>query len=94
MQSRSSAPNVGAYAKDSLAGSTAGIATGTAIGGSHAGRSLTVLGSHAIGGLAPSFGLISAPLCPVIAGWAVGLAVGYAGLKTVRLIGRSSISFQ
>lgn len=66
---------------------TAGTAAGAAIGGSLAAGSVTVLGSHGLGALALSMGLVSAPVWPVIAGGAAGLAVGLAawkGIKTYR----------
>lgn len=57
---------------------------GTSLGGSVAAGSVTVLGSHALGGVALSLGLVSAPLWPVIAGGAAGLAVGYGAWKLCR----------
>jgi hypothetical protein len=65
-------------------------ATGAAIGTSVAASSVTVLGSHAIGGLALSLGLVSAPLWPVIAlgvtGAAVGLGIGLGARKLTRAL--------
>ncbi|WP_224958673.1 hypothetical protein [Geomonas subterranea] len=54
---------------------------GSLIGASVAAGSVSVLGSHAIGAVALSMGLISAPVWPVLAGGAVGLALGYPLLK-------------
>lgn len=54
------------------------------IGGHIAAGSVTVLGSHGLGAAALSLGLISAPVWPVIAGGAAGLAVGLAGWKVVK----------
>ena len=58
-------------------------AAGAAIGGSLATGSVTVLGSHALGAAALSLGLVSAPIWPVIAGGAAGLALGVAAWKGV-----------
>lgn len=59
-------------------------ATGAALGGSLAAGSVTVLGSHGLGAVALSLGLVSAPVWPIIAGGAAGLAVGVAGWKVVK----------
>lgn len=69
--------------KSPAAGVTTGVtaAAGAAIGGSVAAASVTVLGSHGLGALALSLGLVSAPLWPVIAGGAAGLALGVAAWK-------------
>lgn len=71
----------------SAATGAAGAAAGAVIGSSVAAGSVTVLGSHAIGGLALSLGLVSAPLWPVVAGGAAGLAVGYAAWNAARHFG-------
>ena len=74
---------------DGLAGgATVGtaVAVGSAIGGSLAASSVTVLGSHALGGAAISLGLVSAPVWPIIAGGAAGLAVGLAAWKGVKYL--------
>lgn len=62
----------------------AGMAAGAAVGGSLAAGSVTVLGSHGLGAVALSLGLVSAPVWPVIAGGAAGLAVGVAAWKGVK----------
>lgn len=59
---------------------TAGV-TGAAIGGCLATGTVTVLGSHGLGAVALSLGLVSAPVWPIIAGGAAGLAMGYGGWK-------------
>jgi hypothetical protein len=73
-------------AKDATLGIASGVATatGAVIGGHIAAGSVTVLGSHGLGAAALSLGLISAPVWPVIAGGAAGLAVGLAGWKAVK----------
>ena len=71
----------------STASGVAGAAAGAAIGTSIAAGTVTVLGSHAIGGLALALGLVSAPIWPVIAGGAAGLAVGYGAWRAVRQFG-------
>ena len=62
---------------------TAAVA-GAAIGGSLAAGSVTVLGSHGLGAVALSLGLVSAPVWPVIAGGAAGLAIGVATWKGIQ----------
>lgn len=57
---------------------------GAAIGGGLAAGSVSVLGSHALGVVALSLGLVSAPVWPVIAGGAAGLALGVAAWKGVK----------
>lgn len=78
----------GGFVKEVAHGTTVGVATvvGTGVGGSLAAGSVTVLGSHALGGAALSLGLVSAPLWPVIAGGAAGLAVGLAAWKGVKYL--------
>lgn len=73
-------------AEDAAIGATTGVtaATGAALGGSLAAGSVTVLGSHGLGAVALSLGLVSAPVWPIIAGGAAGLAVGVAGWKVVK----------
>ncbi len=66
----------------------AGAAAGAVVGSSVAAGTVTVLGSHAVGGLALSLGLVSAPLWPVIAGGAAGCAVGYAAWRAIRALCR------
>jgi hypothetical protein len=83
------APNGVPDAAGSAATGVAGAATGAAIGTSVAAGTVSVLGSHALGGLALSLGLISAPLWPVFAGGAAGLAIGYGTWRAVRLFGRT-----
>jgi hypothetical protein len=58
-----------------------GATAGAAIGSTVATSTITVLGSHALGGLALSLGIVSAPLWPVIACGAGGAALGYGVWK-------------
>jgi hypothetical protein len=53
-------------------------------GGSIAASSVAIAGSHTLGGLALSMGLVSAPLWPVIVGGVVGLGAGYTTWKVVK----------
>lgn len=62
----------------------ASVAAGAAIGGSVAAGTVTVLGSHGLGALALSLGIVSAPILPVIAGGVAGLAIGVAAWKGVK----------
>ena len=73
-------------AKTPAAGATAGTTAvaGAAIGGSLAAGSVTVLGSHGLGAVVLSLGLVSAPVWPIIAGGAAGLAIGVAAWKGVK----------
>jgi hypothetical protein len=67
------------------AGLTAGTAAaGAAIGGTLAASTVTVLGSQGLGAVALSLGLVSAPVWPVIAGGAAGLALGIAAWKGIK----------
>lgn len=59
-----------------ISGMVGGGAAGLAIGSTLAASSVTVLGSQALGGVALSLGLVSAPLWPVI-------AVGVAGAAAI-----------
>lgn len=77
-------PEANDIALSLTSGTTA--ATGAVIGGSIAAGSITVLGSHGLGAVALSLGLVSAPVWPVIAGGAAGLAVGVAAWKGVKSI--------
>ena len=61
-----------------------GMAYGASVGGGVAAASVTVLGSPALGAAALSLGLVSAPLWPVIAGGAVGLALVSGIWKAIR----------
>lgn len=73
-------------AKDAVLGTTTGITTavGAGIGGGLAASTVTVAGSHALGSAAIALGLVSAPVWPIIAGGAAGLAVGLAAWKGVQ----------
>lgn len=71
-------------ATGSLTSGAAVAAAGTAVGGSLAASSVSVLGSQALGSAALSLGLVSAPVWPLIAGGAAGMAVGYGAWKTIR----------
>lgn len=62
----------------------AGAAGGTVTGGVLAGTTVTVLGSKALGAAALSLGLVSAPVWPVVAGGAAGLALGVAAWKGLK----------
>ena len=59
-------------------------AGGGVLGGTIAASSVTVLGSHALGGLALSLGLISAPLWPAIALGAGGALAGGGAFLAIR----------
>ena len=61
-----------------------GMAYFASVGGGIATGSVTVLGSHTLGAAALSLGLVSAPLWPVIAGGAVGLALVTGTWKAIR----------
>lgn len=52
---------------------------GASVGGTLAAGTVTILGSHALGGAALTLGLVSAPLWPVVAGIGVG-ALAVAGV--------------
>lgn len=75
--------------KDLTKNPTAGIATGTtaavgaAIGSTLAAGSVTVLGSSALGSIAVTLGLATAPIWPIFAGGAAGIAVGYTTWKMI-----------
>ena len=73
-------------AKDPAFSATTGAsaAAGVALGGSVAAGTVTVLGSHGLGALALSLGIVSAPVWPVIAGGAAGLVIGVAAWKGVK----------
>ncbi len=66
------------------ASAAAASAAGAAIGGGLAGGAATVAGSHALGAVALSLGLIAAPVWPIIAGGAAGLALGVTAWKGVK----------
>ena len=67
---------------------TAGaVAAGTgAMGATVAAGTVTVLGSHTVGAVALSLGLVSAPIWPVIVCGAAGMGVGYAAWSVGRRI--------
>lgn len=73
-------------AKDATLGIASGVttATGAVLGGSLAAGSVTVLGAHGLGAVVLSLGLVSAPVWPIIAGGAAGLAFGVAGWNAVK----------
>lgn len=62
----------------------AGMAVGAIGGTSIAAGTVTVLGSKALGGVALSMGIVSAPVWPVVASAAGGLGLGYAAYKAVK----------
>ena len=73
--------------QDSVTGSFslgAGFVGGAAIGSAAAVGSVTLLGSHSLGAAAIALGLISAPVWPVIAGGALGLAAGVGAWQGVK----------
>lgn len=61
-------------------------AGGVAAGSALAAGSITVAGSPALGAIALSLGLISAPIWPVILAGAAGAGIGYAGWKAGRSV--------
>ncbi|THC44331.1 hypothetical protein [Massilia sp. Mn16-1_5] len=65
------------------AASGASALAGAAIGSSIAAGSVTVLGSSGLGAAALSLGLVSAPVWPIVACGAAGLALGLAAWKGV-----------
>lgn len=73
-------------AKNAALGATtaATAATGAVLGGTFAASTVTLLGSHGLGALALTAGFVSAPVWPIIAGGAAGLAVGLAAWKGVQ----------
>jgi hypothetical protein len=81
---------VGAFLKDiatspkAIAGLAALAASGLGGGSIVAASSVSVLGSQALGGLALSLGLVSAPVWPIIAGGGAALAAAYAIWKMNR----------
>ena len=64
-----------------------GASIGAAAGSTVAAGSVTIIGSQALGGMAVSLGLVSAPLWPVIVGIAGGAGLGYAAYKAVKYWG-------
>jgi hypothetical protein len=68
-------------------GSSLGTIGGMAAGASLGAGSVTVLGSSALGGLALSVGIVTAPIWPVIALGAAGAAAGYG---CARLLARAT----
>ncbi len=73
-------------AESAAIGITSGAtaATGAAIGGGLAASSVAVFGSHTLGGLALSLGLVSAPVWPIVAGGAVGVGLALGGWKLLQ----------
>jgi hypothetical protein len=63
-----------------LAVGAGGVAAGSALAAS----SVTVAGSQALGAIALSLGLVSAPVWPVILAGVAGAGIGYAGWKAGR----------
>ena len=61
-----------------------GVGVGASAGGAAAAGSVTVIGSHALGGAAVSLGIVSAPVWPVVAGIAGGAGIGYAAYKAIK----------
>lgn len=68
----------------------AATAGGAALGSAAAIASVTVLGSQGLGAAALALGAVSAPVWPVIAGGAAGLAVGVAAWKGIQYLGNKS----
>jgi hypothetical protein len=73
-----------AKSPEGLVTSGTAAVVGGAIGGSLATASVTVLGSQGVGAVALSLGLVSAPVWPVVAGAAAGLAVGVAAWQGIK----------
>jgi hypothetical protein len=71
----------------SAGSAAAGAASGAVIGSAVAAGSVTVLSSSALGGVAVSLGLASAPIWPVIAGVVGGAGLGYAVYKAIKYWG-------
>jgi|GEM_PF-1321619 len=91
MKELASVPNTATDATASAA-AAAGLATAGAVAGSAAATaSVTILGSQALGGVAISLGLVSAPLWPVIAGGAAGIVLGYTGWKACTFWGGKAL---
>lgn len=65
-------------------GTLIGAGLGVAAGSVAATSSVTLLGSHALGGVAVSLGLISAPVWPMLAGLAGCAGLGYATSKALK----------
>ncbi len=87
MNKLASLPKDKVDAAGSVLGATGTAALGLSVGGSIASSSVTVLGSQALGSVALSLGLVSAPVWPVIAAGTVGCGVGYAAWKACRYFG-------
>lgn len=68
----------------SVFASGAGAYIGAIGGGSIATSSVVLAGSHTLGGLALSIGLVSAPIWPVILGGVIGLSVSYTAWKAAK----------
>ena len=79
--------NSSSFAK--LAAAT-GVGGGIIAGSVAATGMVTVLGFSTLGGIALSLGLVSAPIWPVVAGGAGGLALGVAAWKGVQRLRRST----
>lgn len=62
---------------------------GAAAGGAMAAGTVTVFGSKALGAMALSAGIVSAPVWPIVAGAAAGIGLGYAAYKAVKYWGSS-----
>jgi hypothetical protein len=61
-----------------------GVAAGSALGASLAAGSVTVLGSHSLGAVALSLGVVSAPVWPIVAGCAAGLSAGALAFLAIK----------
>lgn len=72
------------HSGQATAATAAAAGAGAATGASLAAGTVSVLGSHSLGAIALSLGLVSAPVWPMIAGGAAGLAIGVAVWKGVR----------
>lgn len=77
-------PEDGFDASVSTGSAALGAGVGAAAGSAAAVGSVTVLGSQALGGVAVSLGLVSAPVWPIIAGLAGGAGIGYAAYKAIK----------
>lgn len=79
------------FAKNPAAAAASGggaALAGGAVGASLAAGSVTVLGSHTLGAAAVSLGLVSAPVWPIVACGAAGLAAGAALFVAAKRLAR------
>ncbi|KAB0575671.1 hypothetical protein F7Q92_18425 [Ideonella dechloratans] len=77
-----------------MGGVATATAAGAAAGSALAAGSVTVVGSHALGGAALALGLVSAPVWPVVVGGAAAGGAAYAAWRWWRKSGTESPEFQ